>query len=164
MTNFGGYVNAARGIYYSIHIAHVYLYMYVQNFCTYYSFHNISIATSTLKIQIACPYCSVNYTPWCVYTNTHCVDSQRLYSKRNMVHGTLLPHLMSTQQPTPTHVPWALGIGQPYARFNLNPMPESTLSPSQEPRIRPLDTLLYQYIPELVRMPYIAVNNIPCDV
>jgi uncharacterized membrane-anchored protein YitT (DUF2179 family) len=55
-------------------------------------------------------------------------------------------------------------IGQPYAIFDLNPMSESNLSPSQGLRIWPPDSLLYLYIPELVRMPYIAVNNIPCDV
>jgi len=54
--------------------------------------------------------------------------------------------------------------GQPYAIFDLNPMSESNLSPSQGLRIWPPDSLLYLYIPELVRMPYIAVNNIPCDV
>ncbi len=35
--------------------------------------------------------------------------------------------------PTPTHLPW-----EPYARFGLNPMPESTLSHSHELRIWPL--------------------------
>jgi hypothetical protein len=100
MTNFGGYVNAAHEVvqvYTTVYtIAQEYICMNVQNFCTYFSFHNTSIITRTLKIQIACPYCSVSYTPWCVYTNTHSVDSQRLYSKRNMVYGTLLPHFMST--------------------------------------------------------------------
>ncbi len=33
---------------------------------------------------------------------------------------------MSTPESTPTNLPWALGIGQPYARDDLNPMPEST--------------------------------------
>jgi hypothetical protein len=31
-----------------------------------------------------------------------------------------------------------MGIGQPFARVDLNPMPELTLSPSQELRIWPL--------------------------
>jgi hypothetical protein len=31
-----------------------------------------------------------------------------------------------------------MGIGQPFARVDLNPMPESTLSPSQGLRIWPL--------------------------
>jgi hypothetical protein len=38
---------------------------------------------------------------------------------------------------TPTHGKW---IGQPYATVDLNPMPEPTLSPSQEITIRPQDT------------------------
>ncbi len=36
---------------------------------------------------------------------------------------------MSTPDSTPTHEPWEMGIGQPYARIDLNPIPESTLSP-----------------------------------
>jgi hypothetical protein len=57
--------------------------------------------------------------------------------KENMVNGTLcrswllvLPHLTST----PTHLPWATlcqSRPQPYARVDLNPIPESTLSPNK---------------------------------
>jgi hypothetical protein len=37
---------------------------------------------------------------------------------------------------TPAHLPWA---GQSYARVDLIPMPETTLSPSQRLRIWPLE-------------------------
>jgi hypothetical protein len=38
-------------------------------------------------------------------------------------------------------------IGQPYARVDLNPMPESTLSPSQGLRIWPRYTLSFLFAP-----------------
>jgi len=41
---------------------------------------------------------------------------------------------MSTPESAPTHLPWV----QPYARVDLNPAPESTLSPSQGLWIWPL--------------------------
>jgi hypothetical protein len=68
-------------------------------------------------------------------------DTQRPNSKKNIVNGTyagvvynltLCP--LSTPESTPTHVH---GNGQPYARVDLNPIPESTLSPSQGLRIWP---------------------------
>jgi hypothetical protein len=135
-------------VYTTVYTLHKYtytIYMFVQNFCTYYSYHHISIVKSTLKIQKACPYCSVNYTPWCVYTNTHYVDSQSLYSKRNMVHGTLNLTFCRRQSRLQYmyHGQKNLYHGQPYGRFDLNPMPESTLSPSQGLRILPLDSLIY---------------------
>jgi hypothetical protein len=47
---------------------------------------------------------------------------------------TLCP--LQSRLPVPTHEPWAL-IGQLYASVDLNPVPESTVSPSQELRIWP---------------------------
>jgi hypothetical protein len=44
-------------------------------------------------------------------------------------------HLMSTSESTSTHLPW-----HPYARVDLNPMPESALFPSQGLWIWPLST------------------------
>jgi hypothetical protein len=51
---------------------------------------------------------------------------------------TLCPLQTQSRLPVPTHEPWAL-IGQlyAYASVDLNPMPESTVSLSQELRIWP---------------------------
>ncbi len=49
---------------------------------------------------------------------------------------TLCPLQSRLPVPLPTHEPWAL-IGQLYASVDLNSVPESTVSPSQELRIWP---------------------------
>jgi hypothetical protein len=61
----------------------------------------------------------------CYLSPTITLINQRLYSKRNMVYGTLC--LMSTPQSQLQY----MNHGQPYTRVDLNPTPESTLSPSQ---------------------------------
>jgi hypothetical protein len=54
---------------------------------------------------------------------------QRLYSKRNMVHvWTPMPKLTITSPYVVSRVDsntFTMGIGQPYARVDLNPMPKS---------------------------------------
>jgi hypothetical protein len=42
------------------------------------------------------------------------------------------PYAVLLPESTPTHLPWAWALGQPYARVYLNPMLESTLSPMIE--------------------------------
>ncbi len=60
--------------------------------------------------------------------------SSKADSKKNPVYGTLWPQLMFTPESTPN----TCFHEQPYARADLNPMPE-TLSTSQELWIWPLD-------------------------
>jgi hypothetical protein len=63
-------------------------------------------------------------------------DKQIPEAESEEQHGLLeldpMPELtLSTPESTSTHLPWALGNGQPYARVDLYPMQELTLSLSQ---------------------------------
>ncbi len=68
--------------------------------------------------------------------------------KKNMVHGTLCRScLLSRLQSRLQHI----YHGQPYARVDLNPMPESTLSSSQRLRIWP------PYVDHRTTFPFVFV-------
>ncbi len=73
------------------------------------------------------------YVPCATQVVLNCRCGQRLFSKINMVYVTLMP--LSRFQRRLQH----MYHGQPYARVDLNPMHESTLSFIQGLRIWPLE-------------------------
>ncbi len=99
--------------------------------------HNNSHRIPDIKIELPANnldfYGKINIWAWT--WGLRCV---RLYSKRNIVYGTLWlqPHLNVDSRVDPNTR--TMGIGQPYARVDLNSVPESTLSPSQGLRLWPL--------------------------